>query len=245
MSSKYTALLVAGNTLVAGNDDRRDYKDRQRFANEQGADLYIELHFNASAYDKPGTQDNPASVLVADNASLTSKSIANRLAFVVSEALGYPNRGVDILPRDRRGYWNLYYTNMPAVLTELLYVSDKEQAEFAMSKAGQRELAAMHFEVIKEHFPAGAKVAISIGHKYKVGQPHDRGAPLNSEVDNPKGMAEADCAEAVAWELIRLFETYKEGEESEVEDETEPRSILLKGQWLVEAVPDGIELTKV
>lgn len=186
---------------VADNEHRRDYKDRQFYANQLGCDLYLELHYNASAYDKPGTDDNPCSVIVCDNASQKSRDIATYLSELVSDHYAFPNRGVDVVGRDRAGYWNLYYTKMQAVLTELLYVSDVEQAEIARSETGQWDLAQMHVAAIRKFYPDGAKIALSIGHKFKVTSPFDRGAPVVGD----DGLGEADLTEELAEKIVTLL----------------------------------------
>ena len=137
--------------LAADAQNRRDYRDRQLFANEQNADVYVEFHFNASAYDKPGTQDNPASVLVCDNASQKSRDMAKDFSDAMSSAYGYPNRGVVELKRRSdgsadRAYYNLYYTKMKAFLLEPLYVSDAEQSSVALSEEGQKSIASIFYE---------------------------------------------------------------------------------------------------
>lgn len=198
---------------VADINNRRDYRDRQTYANEQGADVYVEFHFNASAYDKDGVMDNPASVLVCDNASSKSRQMAADYAEKVSKVFDYPNRGVVTLKNPNslgsadRGYYNLYYTRMKAFLIEPLFISDVDQASVALSPGGQQKLAELLVDVIKDHYPEGAKCAFSLGHKYKASSIHDRGAPVVVEyktnadgeripVHHPT-LAEADLAEKV------------------------------------------------
>jgi len=124
---------------VADINNRRDYRDRQTYANEQGADVYVEFHFNASAYDKDGVMDNPASVLVCDNASSKSRQMAADYAEKVSKFFDYPNRGVVTLTNPNsfgsadRGYYNLYYTRMKAFLIEPLFISDVDHKYKASS----------------------------------------------------------------------------------------------------------------
>lgn len=222
---------------VADNEHRRDYKDRQFYANQLGCDLYIELHYNASAYDKPGTDDNPCSVIVCDNASKKSRDIAAYLSELVSDHYGFPNRGVDIVGRDRAGYWNLYYTKMQAVLTELLYVSDPEQAAIARSETGQWDLAQIHVATIRKFYPDGAKIALSIGHKFKVTSPFDRGAP----VVGADGLGEADLTEELAEKIVELL-----GQKDTIADSMErrveflgPLKIEIDGDRTVVILPKG------
>lgn len=212
---------------VADNEHRRDYKDRQYYANQLKCDFYIELHFNAFAYDKPGTDDNPCSVIVCDNASPKTRDIAEYLSDLVSEHYHFPNRGVDVVGRDRAGYWNLYYTNMQAVLTELLYVSDKEQVAIIMSDEGMDRIAAMHVATIKKFYPNGAKIALSIGHKFKVSSPYDRGAPVVGTK-----LGEADLTEILGKRIVKLL--------AETDEVTEPaeRRVEFTGPLTIEVDGD-------
>lgn len=213
---------------VATAEDRRDYKDRQLFANSKKAVLYIEHHFNALEYDKPGTSDNPSSVLVATNGSQKSRDFAKLYSERVSKQWGYPNRGVDIVDSKRAGYWNLYYTSMPAVLLEPLYVSDPEQATLAMSEVGQTALAEILAQTIREQFPQGGLIAFSLGHKYRQNPTHkfDRGAP----VKGGNGLGEADIAENVLRLTAELLTAAPKTEE--VPKQQERYEFCLLGEWI-------------
>jgi len=178
---------------VATKETPRDYYDRQMYANEQGAHVYIEHHFNAKEYDREGIGDNPTFCLVGSNASETSKAIGRTYSDLVSAKFGTEDQGVIQCAYKGRGDYNLRFTGMPAILLEPLFVSDEQLATIAMSDVGQQKLAQCLVDTIKEHFPSGAKVAFSIGHKYKVSQPYDRGAP----VAGGNGLGEADIAEDV------------------------------------------------
>lgn len=198
--SEYSIFWAKGN-----------YDDRQEAANREGCDVYIEHHFNALAYDKPGTDDNPALCLVAHNASQTSKTLAADYSNRVASEFGYKNRGVIQLEYKGRGDFNLRFTKMPAFLVEPLFVSDPEQAVVAQSDIGQLKLARILVETIKAQYPAGAKVAFSVGHKYKESSPYDRGAPVVNST-----ATEADLAELVLKKAAAiLLNGDEEGEEAE------------------------------
>ena len=235
--------------LVADAENRRDYRDRQLFANQQGADVYVEFHFNANAYDKPGTSDNPASALVCDNASQKSRDMAADFAKRVAYAWGFPNRGVVELKRYSdgtadRAYWNLYYTNMKAFLLEPLFVSDIQQAEIAMSEDGQRKIAKILANVIREHYPSGATVACSLGHKFKASSVYDRGAPVKIDIDDdpddPKPIYHPTIAEAdLAEKVMHFFIQDLEGRDVQPDEE-----VFLEGEWAMSATNGGILLRK-
>lgn len=227
--------------LVASESNRQDYRARQLFANEQGADLYVSFHFNAKRYDKPGVKDNPASCLVANNASPTSREMARDFAKAVSDEFSFPNRGLVVLDRDDRGYYNLYYTAMPAFLIEPFYVSDKEQAALALSEGGQRRVAQVLVDVIRSHMPEDALIAFDLGHKFKVSSIHDRGAPVvvdfNDEGDPiyHQTMAEADCAEKV----MHYAKAILEGKEESIPPTASGEETMLVSSIRIEACNEG------
>lgn len=208
MTAKYEILWVASET------DRRDYKARQLLANEKKADIYFCGHLNSKLYtvdldgdgdfdaDAKGLADNPASALVCDNASQKSQDIAKFFADECGRAYGTKSLGCVKLKREDRGYWNLYYTKMPAVLLEGAWVSDEDQATLMVSDIGKTMMAKIIVKTVRKFLPDGGKVAFSLGHKWKVTSIHDRGAP----VVGTKGLGEADIMEDVMKEAAALLE---------------------------------------
>jgi hypothetical protein len=225
---------------VADNENMRSYYERQMLANTVGAALYVEFHFNAKNYDKPGSDDNPAMVLVADNASERSRQIARDMAEGFSLAFDIPNRSVLERVKHQRGWANLVHTNMPAVLVEPLYVSDPDQARLAMSEEGQSRIANIIASVINDYIPEGSLIALNCGHKFKPYAPFDRGAPISKEVENPDSLAEADLAEMVMHKVDALLTG---GEKPMLP--AEQGEVLLSGEWAIKAVEGGILLRKV
>lgn len=217
---------------VASEKERRDYRDRQLYANARGADCYIEGHYNANLYDKPGTQDNPASCLVASNSGTKTREMAAFFAAQVSQTFGYPNGGCVVTEPGDAGYWNLYYVKGNSLLLEPLYVSDPEQALMAQSELGQDRIAEIINGMVRKFYPDGGVIALSVGHKYKVSSPYDRGAP----VVGTDGLGEADLAELYMKKAAVLLETDVQ-EENVTPDKTTPVvcEISLCGTW--EVVP--------
>lgn len=180
----------------------RGYRDRQLLANERGAALYLELHYNAKVGDRPGMQDNPASVVVASNASATSRGIARDLAQKSAKYWGFPSLpgGVAEVGYGGRGYYNLVYTKMPAVLTELFWVSEEEHVAIINDPEGREKLAAIITETIAAWIPDGSLIAISPGHLFK--GTGDKGAP----VAGMPGRWEAELALLLAHEVARQLQ---------------------------------------
>lgn len=218
---------------VATAQQRRDYRQRQEYANEQGCDVYVEQHFNAKEYDRPGLGDNPSFCLVGSNASQTSKALALTYSEKVSAEFGTEDQGYIQTAFRGRGDLNLRFTEMPAFLPEPLFVSDPELALIAMSDVGQRKLARCLAETIREHFPAGARVGLSVGHLFKVSQPYDRGAPVAGTGGK---VGEGDLALPVLQYAAQMLQ---EGEDVEPEPPTEPQHIELEGVVCIQAVAPG------
>jgi len=135
-------------------------------------------------------------VVVSRNASAKSREWGRDYARRVSAATGDPVRHPEdggLLPGgyNGRGDFNLRLTAMPAILGEPLFVSDPHQARFARSIEGVEALAGALAASIRENFPEGGLVALSVGHKGKTSSPFDRGA------DVAGGGTEAGLAEEV------------------------------------------------
>ena len=101
------------------------------------------------------------------------------------------DQGIMVGGWEGRGDGNVKHTKMPAVLLEPLFASHPQQAEAIRGDAGQAVLAP---HPRREHPPLLPRRWIgrfSVGHKYKVSSPNDRGAALAG------GGNEADHAEKV------------------------------------------------
>lgn len=176
-----------------------DYSARQRAANADGCQAYIEHHFNSSA----GAAGNYAAVIVGANASNTSKNWARWYAQAVANSFGIGlggDHGVVVGGYGGRGDGNVKLTDMPAILVEPLFANNPAHAQWIRSKAGQERLARILADSIQRCFPNGGLVGFSVGHKYKTSSPGDRGAAVYG------GGTEADCAEAVLQEAAALLQ---------------------------------------
>lgn len=170
-----------------------DYRARQQKANQWGADLYLEQHFNSS--HNHGV--NFPLAIVGRNASRVSKALAAQYVQMCYQALPTlytrepPGTGVLIGGYQGRGNGNVYYANCPSVLLEPMFISNMQAAQFIVTAEGQQQLANITAMFIRLALPDGGKVALSIGHKGKTSNPHDRGA------QSVLGDMEADLAEQV------------------------------------------------
>ena len=113
---------------ILGTNNSSSLTTRVNEANEWGADIFVSLHNNAS--------ENPRAT---GNEALTygeSATVANALAEEILEQLtlttGLRNRGIVYRP----GLYVLKETEMPAVLVEMGFISNPEEAELMANNPG-------------------------------------------------------------------------------------------------------------
>lgn len=166
-----------------------EYYTRQDMANRDKAVAYVEHHFNAGS-----ATANYTVVIVGSNASKRSIEWGKDYTRAICDAFSTipgGGDGVKVGGYDGRGNGNVVKTKMPAILLEPLFASNPKHAERMRSKDGQHKLAQALVDSIRKHFPNGGLIAFSVGHKYKVSNPADRGAAVAG------GGTEADIAENV------------------------------------------------
>jgi hypothetical protein len=179
-----------------------EYSARQRAANRDKCIAYVEHHFNAAT-----ATSNYAVVVTGFNASETSKNWGRSYAQRISDEFKIPmggtgRSGILVGGWNGRGNGNLKHTMMPAILLEPLFVSNPTHAEWVRSEDGQNRLAQALADSIIDFFPGGGVIAFSVGHKYKIRRPHDRGAAVYG------GGTEADYAEIVLEKAKNILEAY-------------------------------------
>jgi hypothetical protein len=190
-----------------------NYSWRQKQANRDKCNAYVEHHFNAA-----GKTSNYAVVVTGYNASETSKKWGRWYANQVGLQFNVPvagTGGILVGGFNGRGNGNLKHTNMPAILLEPLFVSNPTHAEWVRSEEGQDKLAKILADSLIEFFPDGSKIGFSIGHKYKSSRPKDRGAAVYG------GGTEADYAEIVMEKAKVILENYDPSKVTVTETSTE------------------------
>lgn len=138
--------------VVAEEGDVR-LRDRVKRVNSlaQGESVLVSIHVNASGIG--GFWRNPSgwSCYIAPNSSAKSKRLAELLARE-AEAHGlklrrqYPDKG----------YWTqslamVRDTRCPAVLTENLFMDNKDDCEFLLSEEGKQAIVDLHFNALKAY----------------------------------------------------------------------------------------------
>jgi len=126
------------------NRTRADLHYRTVLANESGVDLFISIHANAGGPSHQGTevyysQDN----LNAPRSQYLASLIQSRLV----AALGRPDRGV----REEM-FYVIKFTDAPAVLVELAFLSHPDEAKLLASPDGQRRAAAAIADAVVDFY---------------------------------------------------------------------------------------------
>lgn len=107
-----------------GTSNASSLRARVEDANSWGADYFVSIHTNASVSpNATGTE-----VLVYRSPSVATNLAEDVLQGVV-DASGFPNRGV----KQRPGLYVLRKTNMPAILVELGFISNPQEASLMSS----------------------------------------------------------------------------------------------------------------
>lgn len=113
--------------------------------------LSVSIHCNAAGSDGKWHTGKGWSVFVSENASTSSKVLANKLA-EAADGLGIKVRK----PTAKQAYWvqNLAMcrdTSCPAVLTENMFMDNKEDCKWLFSEEGKAAITALHVTGILEY----------------------------------------------------------------------------------------------
>lgn len=107
-------------TTILGTDNSSSLIERVREANEWGADIFLSLHTNAST--NPAA--NGSEVLVYSLSNPVTSELGEDILKNMTEITGLRNRGLKARP----GLYVLRRTNMPALLVEMGFISNPEDA---------------------------------------------------------------------------------------------------------------------
>lgn len=116
--------------LTRNNDTFVELQARAAFANERNAALFVSVHANSNA----GAAATGSETWIANNASATSVSLANRLQASLIAAWGLRDRGVK-----RANFAVLTGTAMPAALTEIGFINNCNVDSVKVGDAAQRQ----------------------------------------------------------------------------------------------------------
>lgn len=173
---------------------------RQTTANRLGCVAYVEQHLNG--HTNPDI--NYAMAICARNASSKSVEWAKRYTELVAEHFEMPDRGVVVGPR--RGSYNVKLTRCPAFLAEPGFISNPEFAGIVVTGEGLDALAFCLVQSIRDHFPGGGLIGLSVGHRYR--GKADPGAPVYddpNEEEDPEWDDEAEIADGIIRAAVEML----------------------------------------
>lgn len=129
---------IGFNTIMTRTDDRYvDLTSRSSLANDNNVDFFMCIHFNAFTGSAKGIEILYYPNEVTDESPIDNKKIAEIFNNEITDALKRPSRGVTPRP----GLHVLNKTKMPAILTELGFITNPEEFE-QIKKEDYREMAA-------------------------------------------------------------------------------------------------------
>lgn len=114
-------------SVILGTSNAESLRARVAAANVYGADAFISIHLNSSFI----TQATGSEAYVYSLAS-PAFDLATDILRRLTEATGYPDRGVFARPT----LYVLRKTSMPAVLLEIGYISNPQEAKFMNENTG-------------------------------------------------------------------------------------------------------------
>lgn len=113
--------------------------------------IFISVHVNASGISSGWNKASGWTVYIANQCSDNSLKLAQLL---YSEAEKRGLKGNRSVPKERawrNDFWVLRKTNMPAVLTENLFMDNKEEVKYLLSEEGKKSIIDLHVEGIKQY----------------------------------------------------------------------------------------------
>ena len=108
-----------------GNSNTTSLRERVRLANEWGTDYFLSLHTNASSL--PNASGTEA---FAYSQPSVAFSLGEDIVRNISQLTGLNNRGMKV----RNGLYVLRKTNMPAVLIELGFITNANDANLMLNE---------------------------------------------------------------------------------------------------------------
>lgn len=129
---------IGFNTLMTRKDDSyADLAGRSGLANDNYADFFMSIHFNAFMSSAKGIETLYYPNDITDEYPFDNKKMAEIFHSEIISALKRPSRGITPRP----GLHVLNKTKMPAILAELGFMTNPEEFE-EIKKAEYREMAA-------------------------------------------------------------------------------------------------------
>ncbi|MEN6568296.1 MAG: N-acetylmuramoyl-L-alanine amidase [Veillonellales bacterium] len=129
------------NVAVSDAAASEDLETRVAIANEAGVDIFVSIHNDAF------TSDTEAGTTTFHYGDCESIALAGCIQKCLVEQLSTKDRGVRFA-----SFYIIRYTNMPAVLTEVAFISNPEEELLLASMDGRSKAADSIFQGITKYF---------------------------------------------------------------------------------------------
>jgi N-acetylmuramoyl-L-alanine amidase len=147
------------NALLKNNPDIKVYttrisdtyptlQERSALANEVEADIFVSIHNNSFTSEHKGTETLYFPTGIDNSHELSGKKMAQIFQNVLVQNLGTKDRGI----KERPGLYVLRTTSMPAVIVEIAFVSNKDDANLLKSDNFRQKAAIALYEGILKVF---------------------------------------------------------------------------------------------
>lgn len=128
--------------LTRERDEFISLNERANFANFCEADLFISIHANSARGYAEGTE----TFVWSKRHNPWSLKLARLIQKEYNERAKRKNRGVK-----KANFAVLRNTNMPAVLTEVGFISNAQEEKYMKSRRGRRKLAYCIYQAVKQY----------------------------------------------------------------------------------------------
>ena len=146
---EYDEIGSQSNDLIIRTTRANAYHSKAK--KEGKTTVFISVHVNASGISRGWNKASGWTVHIANQCSDKSLKLA-QLLYAEAEKLGLKgNRSVPKEHAWRNDFWVVRKTNMPAVLTENLFMDNKEEVEYLLSEEGKKTIINLHVEGIKQY----------------------------------------------------------------------------------------------
>lgn len=146
---EYDEIGSQSNDLIIRTTRANAYHNKAK--KEGKTTVFISVHVNASGISNGWNKASGWTVHIANQCSDKSLKLA-QLLYAEAEKLGLKgNRSVPKEHAWRNDFWVVRKTNMPAVLTENLFMDNKEEVEYLLSEEGKKTIINLHVEGIKRY----------------------------------------------------------------------------------------------
>lgn len=128
--------------LTRESDEFHSLQQRVKFANEQGADIFVSIH--ANAFNNPET--GGTETYFNQSQGNENRFLAEKIHDKLGRSLGLADRGI----KDSN-FYVIKYTEMPSALVEVAFLSNEKEEKLLKTKDFQHQAAALIVDGILDY----------------------------------------------------------------------------------------------